>query len=238
MEDRNFSRRILPAFVLLLILAAAFFFIGKRAIGTRDAQVSQVDTSRDLPIASGKQMERMVEPDPVVPATLDTTDEMSADDVLSEPPAVVLEVVEPDVDLPEPQVEPAPIPEPEPVFCIYPGDGFTPTPEGATPQIGVDYEQPVPISGTNYGTLDLPVEADEEGLVQACVVMMYNLSNQGRPIDIEIYDAQPASSAGIAEIREKALATVKAMRFKPARRNNKPVQLNYNVEEVRFGEAL
>lgn len=157
-------------------------------------------------------------------------------------------VVEPEPEpLPEaePQMTMAAEPEPEPVLlepasCAYPGDGFMVTPHGFSPMAGQEivYDDATYESGYNGAPLPMRDEVDLTVAPSACVIVTYDISASGRPVNVQVYDVaingDPAAEASAWYERE-AIAQVGTRVYDPASRNGKAIRLDNNVMTVRFG---
>lgn len=177
-----------------------------------------------------------------------TAQEESAAEPLPEVVEEPAPVVEPE---PDPESEPpvalaaAPEPEPEPVLldpasCTFPGDGFTPTPHGFSPMAGQEivYDDAVYESGYNGAALPMRDGVDPSVAPSACVVVTYDISDDGRPVNVQAYDVaingDPLAEASAWYERE-AVAQVGTRVYAPASRNGKAIRIDNNVMTVRFG---
>ncbi|MCI5047459.1 MAG: hypothetical protein MRY59_08140 [Aquisalinus sp.] len=133
-----------------------------------------------------------------------------------------------------PPVETEPVPEePEvlPVACAFPGDGFVQTPHGFRPtQQFVEFDPPEYLSG--YSGSSLPLIAEEDG--EACVSLTYDISERGRPINVQVLDAQ--GRGGMAgDYADRARTALSTRRYLPGARNDKPIRIDNNFLMIRFG---
>ena len=134
---------------------------------------------------------------------------------------------------------PEPLPEPDlaQAQCNYPGDGFTPTPHGFSPTAGqyVEYQDARREGGFRPSSQTLPMPPSYDGTGDsACVVVTYDISETGRPMNLSVYDSSVASDANPALFEATARETVAEMRFTPAERNDKAIRLDNNVDVIRF----
>ncbi len=157
-------------------------------------------------------------------------------------PAAALEP-EPEVYLePAPEILPAPdIPasadiEPDraPVICDFPGDGFVQYPHGFVPTDQyVAFDPPQYLSGYNGGPLPLSKQEDAPTDDEACAMVLYDISVDGRPINVSVLDVKPEGN-NEEYYAALALQEVRTRRYAPGRRNEKPVRIDNNFLEVRF----
>ncbi|WP_306253103.1 hypothetical protein [Parvularcula sp. IMCC14364] len=138
---------------------------------------------------------------------------------------------------PEPEIlpptEPDPLPEePEvvPVACAFPGDGFIQAPHGFRPaQQYVEFDPPQYLSG--YDGASLPLITDGDG--EACVALTYDISDRGRPVNVQVLDAQGREGV-VDDYADRARTALSTRRYLPGARNDKPVRIDNNFLIVRF----
>ncbi|MCI5043943.1 MAG: energy transducer TonB [Aquisalinus sp.] len=132
-----------------------------------------------------------------------------------------------------PPVEPEPLPEePEivPVACAFPGDGFIQAPHGFRPtQQFVEFDPPEYLSG--YSGSSLPLIAEEDG--EACVSLTYDISERGRPINVQVLDAKGREGT-TSDYMDRARTALSTRRYLPGARNDKPVRIDNNFLIIRF----
>ncbi len=145
------------------------------------------------------------------------------------------------VPAPQPVVEEEPVIEEvavEPVACQFPGDGFVQYPHGFVPTDQyVEFDAPYYESGFDGAPTPLKPEDEEALKGGVCVMLLYDISVAGKPINISILETQPASPE--ADYYEAEATRLLATRtYAPGRRNDKPVRIDNNFLEIRFEPVL